>query len=75
MRRTRKLHLRRGKVRLRRNLVVAAHSGEGPLTIRLTDLRHRALQNRCLLRSRPDKALEGKLDGGAGKHGGGFLCE
>jgi hypothetical protein len=36
----------------RRNLVVAAHSGEGLLTIRFADLRHRALQNRFLLRSR-----------------------
>jgi hypothetical protein len=30
------------KVRSRRMLVVAAHSGEGPFTIRFADLGHRA---------------------------------
>ena len=32
-----------GNDSLRRNLVVPAGSGEGPLTIRFADLRHRAL--------------------------------
>jgi hypothetical protein len=50
--RTLPLDLGTANGRIRRNLVVAAHSGEGLLTIRFADLRHRALQNRCLLRSR-----------------------
>ena len=38
----------------------AGHSGEAPLTIRFANLRHRALQNRCLLRSR-GQALASRL--------------
>jgi hypothetical protein len=35
--------LRQINARFRRNLVIAMRSGEGPLTIRFADLRHRAL--------------------------------
>src|SRR5215471_5461737 len=46
----------------RRNLVVAAHSGEVPITVRFADLRHRALQKRCLLKPR-GHALASRLRG------------
>ena len=46
-----------GKVRNRRNLVVATRSGEGPFTIRFADLRHRALPA-CRRMRRGDRACE-----------------
>jgi hypothetical protein len=51
----------------RRNLAVAARSGEGPFTIRFADLHDRAMQTSGLLswRSKP----EGKLDGGESNEG------
>ena len=53
--------------RLRRNLAVAARSGEGPFTTRFADLRHRAVQNRrfaefttyALAKPRDDELDEG----------------
>jgi len=42
--------------RFRRYLVIPARSGKGPLTIRFADLRHRAVQTRGLLSSRPTLA-------------------
>src|SRR5215831_21295468 len=58
--------------RFRRNLVVAASSGQGPLTIRFADLRHRAFANGGLLSYGlcPGKPPEGKLDRGEGHEGG-----
>src|SRR5262249_24068130 len=60
------------KDRFRRNLVVRAGPGEGPLTIRFADLRHRAFANGGLLSYGlcPGKPPEGKLDRGEGHEGG-----
>ena len=54
-----------------RNPVVPASSGEGPLTIRFADLRHRAFANGRLLSYGlcPGKPPKGKLDGGEGHEG------
>jgi hypothetical protein len=40
------LERRSGNGRLRRNLVIAGRSGEGPFTIRFADLRYRAFADR-----------------------------
>jgi len=48
----------------RRNLAVAARSGEGPLTILIADLRHCVVQTGGLLSSRPKRwqPPDGELD-------------
>ena len=54
--------------RNRRNLVVPARSGEGPLTILFADLRHRECKPVvCSVHDlRPGEPLEGELGGGIG---------
>jgi len=51
--RTSPLHVEGGKVCNRRNLVIPARCGEGPLTIRFADLRRRAVETGGLLSTRP----------------------